>query len=96
MTANSTGTPQAATDVENGSRLRMEKVREALDVLQRNFRVGFGDTVDAALAEVEEWEAARADYDHLRSEWDYGHARGDHLVYESEWQAFDAWQRRQS
>ncbi len=33
------------------------------------------------------------EFAHLKSEWSFGHHRGDHLVYESEWQAFDAWQR---
>jgi len=36
---------------------RMEKVREALDVMLRNFSPGLAPTFDAALAEVEEWEA---------------------------------------
>ncbi len=72
----------------------MEKVREALlAVTPPRIAEWQAVAIAAALAEVEEWEAARADYDHLRSEWSYESARGDHLVYESEWQAFDAWQR---
>lgn len=46
-----------------------------------------------ARAALDVLAARLADYAHLRSEWDLGHDRGDHLVYESEWEAFDRWQR---
>lgn len=43
--------------------------------------------------EVVRLEAVEADHKHLLSEYGFGRDRGDHLVYESEWRAFDAWQR---
>ena len=48
----------------------------------------------AALDRLEaERDAIKEKFDHLHSEWQYGHDRGDHLIYESEWELFDAWQR---
>jgi predicted nuclease with TOPRIM domain len=52
---------------------------------------------DASLAALDrlvaERDAIKEKFDHLHSEWQYGHDRGDHLIYESEWELFDAWQR---
>lgn len=74
---------------------RLDMTREALNMFD-GWKPPFADQIAAeALAEVEQAEARLADYEHLRSEWDYRHDRGDHLVYRHEWEAFVAWRKAQ-
>lgn len=67
--------------------------RSEVGILQERLRA-YADQVPVVLSvhNLQQTLREAADeldgYDHLRSEWSYESARGDHLVYESEWEAF--------